>query len=257
MGVCQNRTGSFLAAILQCQIYSPLIYGSENISSRNSTLLSTTKMNPTQSNTTVNKRVTFFDQNKLPTNYRLLHQLYHSTVSSNGNDEELWKTIANSYNFVMGAEYSWKELNTIWDRAPELTKRKIGSDYVEAVKKPKNNSSTKKYLQPMVNQSSDVNVDEKQKLSSILKTSNSVQSKQVLANNTLDSSVMESKGLKIPDKVVYSDVVLSEDKSIQTDFVDLNDELAQRDLKLKISIQELKLKFLQSQYRRRFGDFGN
>lgn len=68
---------------------------------------------------------------------------------------------------------------------------------------------------------------------------------------------MESKGLKIPDKVVYSDVVLSEDKSIQTDFVDLNDELAQRDLKLKISIQELKLKFLQSQYRRRFGDFGN
>lgn len=219
-------------------------------------------MNPLLPNSTVNKRVSFsFDQNKIPPNYRLLYQL-HST-NSNGNDEEMWKTIANSYNFVTGAEYSWKELNTIWDRAPAMIKRKIGiesvgTDYVDSAKKPKKSSMSKKSSPPeMANQSSAIKpiVDAKVKLPSILKSNNAVASKQVLPNSTLGSSDIKSNASTIIDQVVNSKVVLTEDKNTQTDFPDAIDDLAQRDLKLNISIHELKLKFLQSHYRRRFGDF--
>lgn len=242
-------------------------------------------MNPIPPNPSSNKRVSFtFDQSKslqAQPNYRLLYQL-HTTYNGDGNDEDMWKAIANSYNFVTGAEFSWKDLNTIWDRAPAMTKRKMGlesinMDEVDASKKPKKSVSITKKTPPTANQSSAFKSveDEKPKLLPILKLNNTAQSKQSKQMPTnqylevngkqVESETNKSKVSKstatcsIFDENVNSEskIIPTEDKNIQTDFVDTNKELVQRDLKLKISIQELKLKFLQSQYRRNFGDYGN
>lgn len=241
-------------------------------------------MNPVPPNPSMNKRVSFaLDQSKTlqaQPNYRLLYQL-HTTYNGDGNDEEMWKAIANSYNFVTGSEFSWKELNTIWNRAPAMTKRKIGlesvnSDDVDASKKPKKNVSITKKTPPVAASQSLVfnsMPDEKPKLAPILKLYNKAQFKQVPTNNTLEANSvkqMESKPIKskvskstatcpIFDENVKHDskVILTEDKSTQTDIDDPIKDLVKKDLKLKISMQEMKLKLLQSRYRRGFGDYGN
>ena len=203
-------------------------------------------------------------------NYRLLYHL-HSERKDMDNSDEMWQSIAKSYNFLSNSKHTSAEMVKLWKRVPAMTKRKIELDSLDDLESSDEttNHNKKKSCSNKNNAiPEDKNVEEKPQIVSILKNA-TMPSAPASQREPFDFSKKQKSKLPKTSKAKSNENVESDmcnetnplNVGTQTDSTESKDqkekdesEYRRKEYKLKMAMLEIKKKYVHLQYKKHLGE---
>ena len=187
-------------------------------------------------------------------NYRILYQLYAQHKSGPQYSLDMWPLIVHNYNFLTKSKYNVDEIKRIWIQMPAMLKRKFMLDSFTT--KPVNDEINKKVKRTNKKNTTKDHDTEKVLMKSILKVQSSQKEPYDFSNKENLNQPKVSFNLDNNKNNVSTIENLKNTKmekctQTETDMNELN-YLAKKESLLKVLILELKLKYMQEQYKNLF-----